>query len=91
MRSSPIKVKMPVTEAENTKDHSEEWSHVPIFKGLNGGADGTRTRALRRICAFFAQFLSHLQPPKSAAPHLWEFCGDCYPRWIQLPHASARR
>ncbi len=36
------------TEAENTKDHSEEWSFVPDLTGLDGGADGTRTRDLRR-------------------------------------------
>jgi hypothetical protein len=35
------------TPSENTKDQSEDWSHVPIFKGPNGGADGTRTRDLR--------------------------------------------
>ena len=36
------------TPPENTKDQSEDWSHVPDSSGLSGGADGTRTRDLRR-------------------------------------------
>ena len=35
-------------DAENTKDHSEEWSHVLHLPQDSGGADGTRTRDLRR-------------------------------------------
>jgi hypothetical protein len=35
------------TPSENTKDQSEDWSHVPDLSGLNGGADWTRTRDLR--------------------------------------------
>jgi hypothetical protein len=36
------------TTPENTKDQSEDWSKVPFYKVVNGGADGTRTRDLRR-------------------------------------------
>ncbi|MGB9177764.1 MAG: tyrosine-type recombinase/integrase, partial [Pyrinomonadaceae bacterium] len=35
------------TPSENTKDQSKDWSLASIFKGQNGGADGTRTRDLR--------------------------------------------
>ncbi len=35
-------------DPENTKDQPEDWSQVPGFPVFNGGADGTRTRDLRR-------------------------------------------
>ena len=48
-RSLATKLATPIEEdAENTKDHSEEWSHVLHLPQDSGGADGTRTRDLRR-------------------------------------------
>ena len=79
------------TPSKNTNAPRKPKGVSAPFTAFNGGADGTRTRALRRLCAFFAHSSSHLQPPKSAAPHLWGFCGDCLPRLIPPPRASARR
>ena len=36
------------TDAKNTKDQPEDWSKVLPLQQFNGGADGTRTRDLRR-------------------------------------------
>jgi hypothetical protein len=36
------------TELEKEEDHPEEWSSSPVDTGLIGGADGIRTRDLRR-------------------------------------------
>jgi hypothetical protein len=36
------------TSPKKEEDHSEEWSSSPVDTGLIGGADGTRTRDLRR-------------------------------------------
>ena len=36
------------TSAQNRKGRSKERPQLPSFTGLNGGADGTRTRDLRR-------------------------------------------
>ena len=36
------------TSPEKDEDHSEEWSLSPVDTGFVGGADGTRTRDLRR-------------------------------------------
>ena len=36
------------TSSENDESHSEEWLSSPGLPGLTGGADGTRTRDLRR-------------------------------------------
>ena len=33
---------------ENTNSHPEGWLFVPAVPGFSGGADGTRTRDLRR-------------------------------------------
>ncbi len=33
---------------ENTKDQPEGWSNVRLLPPISGGADGTRTRDLRR-------------------------------------------
>jgi integrase len=36
------------TSSANEEDHPHEWSPTPDLSGLTGGADGTRTRDLRR-------------------------------------------
>lgn len=79
------------TPAKSTKATPKGGFQAPVNRMVNGGADGTRTRALRRLCAFFAQFPTHLQPTNLAAPHLWGFCGDCYPRLTPPPRASAHQ
>ena len=38
----------PAEDATKEEDHSEKWSSSPVDTGLTGGADGTRTRDLRR-------------------------------------------
>ena len=35
-------------DPENTNSHPEGWLDAPDLSGLSGGADGTRTRDLRR-------------------------------------------
>jgi hypothetical protein len=45
--AGPLSDKL-ATPAQKEESHPEGWLSSPVDTGLNGGADGTRTRDLRR-------------------------------------------